>query len=170
MHKSYRFKDDNDLMDFIQKEVRKYTGQYSDDNRVLFAYNRLTVEELSQEVALRLLRAVTPDGPNKTYVRQAVIYVCIDEYRRYRVYDLPSNSPEEQLEDDTLVATERVMQLKIFNPKELEVVKLLMEGHRNPQVREILKIPKMTYYTLLARIKVKYIEELNTVVKQEVVI
>ena len=34
----------------------------------------------------------------------------------------------------------------------------MMEGHRNPEIREILKIPKMTYYTVLNQLKIKYID------------
>ena len=42
--------------------------------------------------------------------------------------------------------------------KELQVITLLLEGRRNPEVREILQIPKMTYYTLLKRLRIKYID------------
>lgn len=170
---SHKFKDDLEVLEFIKWEVRKYTGCYKDDNKVLFAYNRLTVEELAQEVYLKLLRSVSPKGLNKKYVRQAVVFVCIDEYRRFRVYDYPEGpeeleSPQERLEveaQEVYGLTERLMQLDIFTEKELSVILLLMEGHRNPAVRKILDIPKMTYYTLLNRIKSKYIE--NNLVLEE---
>jgi DNA-directed RNA polymerase specialized sigma24 family protein len=167
--KSHKFKDDLEVLEFIKWEVRKYTGCYKDDNKVLFAYNRLTVEELAQEVYVKLLRTVSTKGLNKKYVRQAVVFTCIDEYRRFRVYDYPGSleeleeqeSPQERIEvskEDTYGLTERLMQLDIFTDRELEVVLLLMEGHRNPEVRDLLSIPKMTYYTLLKRIRAKYIE------------
>lgn len=156
---SYIFEDERELLDFIIWEVKKYTG-CNDLSRVLFAYNRLTVEELAQEVYLKLLKTVS-SGMNKSYVRQAVVFVCIDEYRRYRLYDNPnaqeSQDTLESCEAEVYQETERLRHLRIFSERELEVMELLLLGHRNPEVREILKIPKMSYYTLLNRIKLKYI-------------
>lgn len=153
---SHIFKSDKELMEFIQKEVMKYVGCY-DPTKVLFSYNRLTVEELSQEVMVRLLRSVDQEF-NKKYVRQAVMYVCIDEYRRFRLHDLPEDLEEPETDGEEFELVERLMQVDRFTPQELKVIELLMLGHRNPEIREILKIPKMTYYTLLNRIKSKYLE------------
>lgn len=170
---SYKFKGPEEILEFIQKEVMKYTGCFS-LSQVLYSYNRLTVEELAMEVYLKLLRSVNDKQLNKAYVRQAVVFVCIDEYRRYRLVDpKPVLYDGEEEGDDSYCdrqlnleadetynfeLTERLMNLKLFEPKELEVVLLLMEGKRNPEIRKELDIPKMTYYTLLSRLRRKYIE------------
>lgn len=169
MKTSYIFTDDKELLDFIIWEVKKYTG-CTELSKVLFTYNRLTVEELAQEVYVKLLRTVSPMGFNKSFVRQAVVFVCIDEYRRFRIYDVPRSTtdPEdwepnaqealEITEEETYGLTERLMQLDLFTDRELSVVLLLIEGHRNPVIRDTLGIPKMTYYTLLKRIKERLLE------------
>ena len=145
---------DKELLDFILREVKKYTG-CSDTTRVLYSYNRLTIEELAQEVYLKILRTVAE--VNKSYVRQTVMFVCIDEYRKWT--ELDSSYSEEETEDsETFKETERLMTLGIFEPKELDIVLGLMEGKRNPEIREELGIPKMSYYTMLKRIKLKYLE------------
>ena len=58
--------------------------------------------------------------------------------------------------DNSYSEVERDRDCKQFTEKERRVIKKLREGLRNPEVREELKIPKMTYYTLLNRIKQKY--------------
>ena len=102
---------------------------------------------------------------NKSYVRQAVVFVCIDEYRKISDLDNPEpSSPDLTLEhEEVFQDVERLMSLDIFEPKELTVMLKLMEGLRNPEVREDLGIPKMTYYTLLKKLKLKYIENSGTV-------
>ncbi len=174
MKTSYKFKDDQELLGFILSEVKKYTGCYY-EHKVLYSYNRLTVEELAQEVFLKILRSVNSRELNKSYVRQAVVFVCIDEYRRYRLNDMPTTKQglgseefdvnfQENLETPQAYEfelTERLMNLKMFEAKELEVVMLLIEGKRNPEVRKELNIPKMTYYTLLKRLRRKYIEAMD---------
>jgi len=168
---SYIFKTDQDLINFINKEVKKYVGKYN-TNQILYSYNRMTIEELSQEVFLKLLRTVQEDGlMNKSYVRRAVMMVCIDEYRRttdsdqvFDVYSTDSDegntySPADELlitQEEVYQDVERMLSLDIFEPKELKVMLKLMEGLRNPEVREELGIPKMTYYTLLNKLKLKY--------------
>ena len=85
------------------------------------------------------------------------MFVCIDEYRKWT--ELDSSYSEEETEDsETFKETERIMTLGIFEPKELSIILGLMEGKRNPEIREELGIPKMSYYTMLKRIKLKYLE------------
>lgn len=154
---SYRFESPEELLEFIIWEVKKYTG-CKDLEKVLFSYNRLTVEELAQEVYVKLLRTVKPEGFNKSFVRQAVVYVCIDEYRRFRLYDTSPDAQEnlEVEQDEVFKETERLRHLEIFTGRELQVIELLMLGHKNLEVREILGIPNMTYYSLLKRLREKY--------------
>jgi DNA-directed RNA polymerase specialized sigma24 family protein len=126
----------------------------------------MTIEELTQEVYLKLLRTVQEEGKmNKSYVRQAVVFVCIDEYRKISDLDNPEPlSPDTPIDhEEVFQDVERLMSLDIFEPKELTVMLKLMEGLRNPEVREDLGIPKMTYYTLLKKLKLKYIENSGTV-------
>ena len=167
----YKFKDELEVLQYVIQEVKRYTGAKS-LSQVLYSYNRLTVEELGQEVYVKILRSVQPEGLSKTYIRQAVIFVCIDEYRRYRLVDPieTSSDSEESIDREDLLEspetygfelTERLMNLEMFEPKELEVILLLIEGKRNPEIREELNIPKMSYYTLLNRLKRKYTEILD---------
>lgn len=158
---SYKFKSDEELHKFIMKSIKAYTGYQ--DGQILFRYNRMTVEELAQEVFIKLLRTV--GDMNKKYVRQAVVFVCIDAYRKNT-----EQCPVDPWEDGEVFnekeyivlkapedpMPERLMQLHKFTERELEVVMLLLEGKRNPEIRNELDIPKMTYYTLLNRIKEKY--------------
>lgn len=156
MNTSYKFKDPQELLDFIKKEIRNYIGKY-DDNVILYRYNRMTIDELAQEVYIKLLRTAGHEV-NKKYVRQSVIYVCIDYYRLASDQD-----PVGDLENcksmvcrDSLKETERLLQLKKFSEKEIKIISLLLEGYRNPEIREILKMPKMTYYTSLKRLRESY--------------
>lgn len=175
--RSHIFNDTEELLEFINREVMKYTGCTQSD-KILFSYNRMTVEEIAQEVVLKILRSHNDEGINKSYVRQAVVYVCIDIYRKTsdicpgisrfsnhlsngvtytstagEGIPLPSQLANEVPEYELI---ERLLNLKMFEPKELEVIILLMEGKRNPEIRQELNIPKMSYYTLLNRIKSKY--------------
>ena len=151
---SYKFKDDKELLEFIAVEVKKYTGAKERD-KILFSYNRMTVDELAQEVFIKLLRTVS--SKNKKYIRQAVIYVCIDFYRLKADIDPQGleDSPE-NLEAPKDLMPERLMQLSRFSGRELEVILRMLDGQRNPEIREAMKIPKMTYYTLLKRLESTY--------------
>jgi DNA-directed RNA polymerase specialized sigma24 family protein len=143
----------------------------------------MTTEELAMEVYIKILRSVQTKGLNKTYIRQAVMFVCIDEYRRQRDHDGADkfNQDDEHMRaphssngqgyvtaDETYGLTERLLALKIFEPRERDVILLLIEGKRNPEVRIELGIPKMSYYTLLNRIKRKYIGYLELYGDQEI--
>lgn len=171
---SHVFQSPVEILQFINREVMKYTGCF-DKTRVLYSYNRMTTEELGMEVYLKILKSVQTKGLNKTYIRQAVMFICIDEYRRKSDHDtsekfsgtqmnepLSSNGQGYVSAEETFGLTERLMALKIFEPKERAVVLLLIEGKRNPEVREELGIPKMSYYTLLKRIKNKYVGYLES--------
>lgn len=137
-------------LEFIEREVMKYTGCYVKD-RILYGYNRMTVEELVQEVALRLLRAPVEEM-NKSYIRTAIMFTCIDAYRKAVEDDSDDlQELEDPREDKELV--ERLKTLEIFSHKELKVILMLMEGYRNPDIQQALGIPKRSYYTLLNRIK-----------------
>lgn len=150
---SHVFKDQAELLRFVVKEIRGYTGNYN-LTKVMFKYNRLTIEEIAQEVIIRLLRTVGP--VNKKYVRQAVVFTCIDCYRKTTEYCPSDEEKEPELKSPEDPMPERLMQLHKFSEKELQVVMMLLEGRRNPEIREILDIPKVSYYTLLNRIKNKY--------------
>jgi DNA-directed RNA polymerase specialized sigma24 family protein len=140
---------------FIQREVMKYTGCYQ-LNQILYSYDRLTVEELAQDVILRLLRSPV-ETMNKTYIRKAIMFHCIERYRKISDYD---EVPLEHLEDpqDAFEFQERLMTLKIFDPRELLIIGKLMEGYKNSEIRKDLGIPKMTYYATLKRIRKKYVD------------
>lgn len=153
--KSYSFKGPEEILEFIQKEVMKYTGCFVPD-RIMYGYNRMTVEEVTHEVYIKILRSVNKDI-NKSYVRQAVVFVCLDLYRKQVEDDGPKDPKDLEIsEEEVFDEMERLMQLHKFTPKELRVVELLLEGKRNPEVRKELKIPKMSYYTLLNKIKSLY--------------
>lgn len=170
--RSHQFKEPKELLKFITNEIFKYIG-VRDSKVILRKYNRLTVEELAMEVYIKLLRS--SKEYNKSYIRQAVIYVCIDEYRKntevdplVNKYDSKVTEAEKRADDNVeyqFPLMDRLLHLRIFNKRELEVIKLMMEGYRNNEVRDILKIPKVTYYTVLNNIKIKYIdweEDLDT--------
>lgn len=164
-YKSHKFQSEVEFLEFIQLAVQDYVG-VQDTQRILYNYDRMTVEELAQEVSLKLLRTVELGECNKSYVRQAVMWLCIGRYRK--MTDECSESPEE-LDDlegiaspqDKLVTQEdvlpeRLMQLDKFTERELKVVMLMLEGKRNPEIRETLGIPKMTYYTLIKNLYLDY--------------
>jgi len=125
----------------------------------------MTITELAGDVFIKVLRS--SKIANKAYIRQAVMFVCIDNYRKQSdICESVVNKYNRDREQDKVLSTsecqyqlvDRLMTLKIFEPRELQVIELMMEGYRNPEIREILKIPKMTYYTLLNNLKLKYID------------
>ena len=158
-YRSHKFKDNQELLEFIIVEIKKYVGVL-DTTKILYRYNRMTIEELAQEVNMKLLRTVG-DHMNKKYVRQAVVFVCIDFYR-LKGDDCPSAPIDNEdkntdiLEAPEDLMPERLMQMDRFQGRDKEVILLMLEGYRNPEIREILGIPKMTYYTLLKRMNLKY--------------
>lgn len=165
---------DLELLETIKKEIKKYTNHW-EETKILYRYNKMTIEEIAQEVFIKILRSVGKEL-TKSYIRQAVIFVCIDLYRKRveveesrMVYSRDSKYIEDLYDDldlkdsilkieaeDVYRQAERELQLKQFTPKELKVIQKLMEGCRNPEIRESLGIPKMTYYTLLKKIKELY--------------
>lgn len=175
IHKSHKFKDNEELLQFITREIQKYIG-VKDTTKILYRYNRMTIDELAQEVNMKLLRTVG-DVMNKRYVRQSVVFVCIDFYR-LKADDCPQGGLEylddfdngnntsaskrmtykttENLEAPEDNTPERLMQIDRFKGRDLEVILLMLEGYRNPEIREILGIPKMTYYTLLKKLHNQY--------------
>ncbi len=163
--RSHKFENPKELLKFITFEIFKYIG-VKDSKTVLRSYNRLTVEELAMEVYIKLLRS--SKEYNKAYIRQAVIYVCIDEYRKNTEADPTvwqndkGESQAEKLSDDEVdyqfPLMDRLIQMKVFEPRELQVISMMMEGRRNNEIRETLAIPKVTYYTLINNIKIKYID------------
>lgn len=149
-----------ETLNYILKETMKYTGCF-DTQKVLYSYDRMTVEELAQEVALKVLRAPEEDL-KRTYIRTAVMFVCIDRYRKISEYD--SSQEEEQLEDtsdDPKVMVDRLKMLDMFTEQELEVMLMLIEGHSNSKIFEILDIPHRTYYNILNRLREKHTELKN---------
>lgn len=142
----------------IEREVMKFTGCFNKD-KVLWAYNRLTVEELTNEVAIKIIRST--NEVNKSYIRKAVMFTCIDIYRKMSDYDESYSEQCEPEDDGGLEFQERLMTLKIFEPRELKIVLLMLEGKRNPEIRKELGIPKMTYYSILKRLRVKYTDMLE---------
>lgn len=163
--RSHKFEEPKELLKFITNEIFKYIG-IRDSKVILRKYNRLTVEELAMEVYLKLLRS--SKEYNKSYIRQAVIYVCIDEYRKNTEVDPLINKYDDKTSENEQKADgnveyqfpmmDRLLQLKLFDKRELSVIQLMMEGYRNNEIREILKIPKVTYYGIINRIKIKYID------------
>lgn len=161
----YRFSFDQELIAFTVLEVMSYTGKYTLDS-ILYAYNRMTVEELAQEVIVKLHRSVT-DYMNKSYVRNAVRMVCIDEYRRNRdvcprvakTYDGESLEPLEiEATTDSFRDVERDLMMSSFSPKEKKVITQLRRGARNGETLRGLEIPKMSYYNLLNKMKGTHID------------
>ena len=161
-NRSHTFEDPIEMLAFIKRAVSKYIG-VGTTKRILRSYNRLTLDELSMAVFIKVYRSTKV--ANKAFIRQAVIYVCIDEYRKnteccpLEPKEATMANEQELLEaPEELSFHERLMTLKIFSGTELAIIELMIEGHRNPEIREILKIPKMTYYTVLNQIKIKYID------------
>lgn len=177
--RSYIFEDQEELMSFITKEVMKYIGHW-DRSEIIYKYNRMTIDELAMEVYIKILRSTKI--VNKAFVRQAVIYVCIDEYRKTtEICGCKLESSNEEGESYTkkegllktegdLELVERLMTLKIFEPRELEVISAMMEGKRNPEIRKELKIPKLTYYSMLHTMKLKYIDYSEDLKQLEIIL
>jgi len=118
----------------------------------------MTPEELAQEVIIKLLRSVEDPvkGINKSYIRRCISFTCIDIYRRISEHD-PVESDDPVITDDELfIEAERQLQMKMFDKRELSIVKLLLEGKTNPEIREELGIYRTTYFLIIKQMKLKY--------------
>lgn len=163
MNKSIEFDFDNNLIIFIKKEVMKYLSIY-DNKKVLYAYNRMTVEEIAQEVVLKLYKSVAGDKVNKTYIRRAISFVCIDLYRKNTDQDpirfqQDLSDPTEdiditesllsQSEEETFGDTDIDIIFEQYRGIELKILLLIREGYSNKEIFEKLNMPKVNFYTLM---------------------
>ena len=154
---SHEFKDLNEVIKFINAEVKSYLNKYN-SQQIVFAYNRMTSEELSQEVIIKLLRSVEDPvkGINKSYIRRCITFTCIDIYRKISEHDPVERDDPVITEEDLFMDVERELQMKVFDKRELSIVKLLLEGSTNPDIREILGISRTVYFKIIKEMKIKY--------------
>lgn len=163
---SYKFKDDKEILGFINFEVKKFIGMWSDET-TLYNYNRMTISEISQEVYLKIFKSVNKDI-NKRYIRTAIMMVCIDLYRKESEVDpidklKDSNSDYEDFKEPEVTEEEIYeeyyidSEMQLFLDRELKIIELLREGYRHPEIIEITKIPKASYYFIINRLKDKYL-------------
>ncbi|WGH49984.1 hypothetical protein [Pseudoalteromonas phage vB_PtuP_Slicky01] len=164
MREEHLFRFDNELIKYIKKEILKYVNE-GNPNKVLYNYDRMTVEELTQETLLKLHRSTDPEDPvmNKAFVRRCSRFVCIDAYRRRMdVIDrhVVSVDDEQDIEDRLFLDEEeafrdvnRDLMLENYVGRDKEVLLKLIEGYKNGETLESLGIPRMTYYTLLKKLR-----------------
>lgn len=177
MNEEYLFNFDNDLVEYTQKEIMKYINEYNPE-RVLYSYNRMTVNELTQEVLLKVFRS-NNGKINKAYIRKAIRCVCIDQYRKTSECDLDviikqsllnsfsNESFDSELAVDELLSeldydplfeiVNLISELKHFDGVEKEIFVKALQGLKGQEIFKDLNIPHRTYYTLLSRLKEKNI-------------
>lgn len=173
MNQEHLFNYDNELVKYTKKEVMNYINR-SDESLILYSYNRMTIDEITQEALLKILR-FNNGNINKAYVRKAVRCTCIDLYRKVTDIDLSVYAKSESQDMDSEsdfndVSVDELLILSIdeeeafrevtegrivdkYEGKAKEVISLLNEGYSNTEVWNMLEIPHRTYYYLLARIK-----------------
>ncbi len=170
MNEEHLFNYDNELVSYTRKEIMKYVNEYNPE-RVLYHYNRMTINELTQEVLLKVFKS-NQGKINKAYVRKAIMCVCIDNYRRTSDLDLgivTGNDISDEcvqledlyltIDDNTLFESIHLLsELKHFEGKELDIFSLALQGFRGQEIFTKLGIPHRTYYTLLASLRDKAIE------------
>ena len=162
---SHYFKTVDSLLEFIDRETKRFIGVY-ESKMVLYSYNRMTVEELVQEVFIKIFKTVDWKGVNKTYIRNCVRTVCIDKYRKMCEVD-PRESmgildEDEEIsfetlellvsEEDTFRDTIRLRDLKAFENRERDVLEHLLCHCSNRETYELLGISKMTFYRTINKI------------------
>lgn len=167
MNKEYLFNFDNDLVKYVKKEVMKYLNEFN-DNRVLYHYDRMTVNELTQEVLLKLFKS-NQGKINKSYIRKNIMSVCIDSYRKNSDLDLDVIVGSSYRDNDDLTCLEDLFlsvdddtlfesiylesELKHFEGRELQIFLKALEGLKGQEIFQALNIPHRTYYTLLKKLK-----------------
>lgn len=151
---SHYFEPTSDLLPFVITEIKKYIGK-TDSQQVVARYNRMTVEELAQEVIAKIWKT-TSEQVNKSYVRNTLKTVCIDMYRKHSDKDQQINESV-LTQDQVYKETERDLQMRRFHLRDLEIIKYMRQGYKHREIMKLMGLPKMTYYTSLNRLKARHI-------------
>lgn len=170
MNKEHLFLYNQELIDYIKKEIMKYINIFTQD-KVLYNYNRMTVEELTQDTLLKVWKSVGRDKTiNKAFVRSAARHVCIDAWRKKTDIDLDVLvvDNEEDIDKETKVYnsllmsldpediyrdSERELVLKHFQDKDLKILLKLIEGYNSTETLESIGVSRSNYYHLVKKYK-----------------
>jgi len=173
MNQEHLFNFDNDLVKYTTREVLKYINE-SNSNKILYHYNRMTANEITQEVLLKVFKS-NQGKVNKAYIRKAIRFVCIDQYRKQRDLDLNVVVGSDNYDEDEDVTVDKHLDndpnepdplfklisltdnLKYLTPVEKEIYLKALGGDKGKDIYEELGIPHRSFYNILNKIKEKQI-------------
>lgn len=162
MNEEYLFNFDNELVNYVNREVKRYINKGIEGN-IIYSYNRMTIEEITQECLLKLIRS-NNGNINKAYVRKVIRHTCIDLYRKSRDVDLDffvqhpeldtedleiSSISHDEVFEDVILESE----LKNYEPLQQDIIILKLQGYSNVEIKDMLGIAHDTFYRYLRKIK-----------------